>query len=60
MYRRSMLAFRLVPLLPIYHLVNRQTSGRTKWAHGRKPEASSYPSLAIRRQASSISASIFA
>ena len=32
-YRRSMLAFQLVSLLPTYHLVNGQTRGRAKWAH---------------------------
>jgi len=41
MYRRSMSAFQFVSLLPIYHLVNGQTSGRAKWAYGRRPEASS-------------------
>jgi len=38
MYRRSMSAFQLVSLLPTYHLVNGQTSGRAKWAHGRRPD----------------------
>ena len=36
MCRNSMLAFQLVPLLPIYHLVSRQTSGRAKWTHQAK------------------------